>query len=147
MKARKRNAMAGISRIDQVDNHTHGFFVRLVRNGTTHNAFFADRRMGGKAKALKAAKEHYQKLLAKHGEMTRREWAETVRRKGKSGIIGVRRGSRTVRGEKYWFWVATWSPKPYVVQKQMFSVKKFGEAKAKALAIKARKVGLSTMED
>lgn len=146
-KLRKRGPNAGISRIDQVDNHTHGFFVRLIRKGTVHSAFFADRRMGGKKLALKAAREHYQKLLAKHGTMSRREWAETVRRKGKSGITGVRRGSRTIGGVKYWFWVATWSPKPYLVKKQMFSVVKFGEKEAKALAIKARKAGLAAMED
>jgi len=64
---RARNPLKGISRIDQPENRTHGFFVRLVRQGKSHSAFFADQSHGGRQKALAAARQHYEKLLAKFG--------------------------------------------------------------------------------
>jgi hypothetical protein len=60
-----RNPLKGIARIDQPEKHNHGFFVRLARRGKTHSAFFADKSHGGRQKALAAARQHYEKLLAK----------------------------------------------------------------------------------
>jgi hypothetical protein len=62
-----RNPLKGISRIDQPEKRTHGFFVRLARRGKIHTAFFTDVKYGGKKAALAAAQAHYQKLLAIHG--------------------------------------------------------------------------------
>ena len=64
-----RNLMKGISRIDQPEKHNHGFFVRLARQGKTHSAFFADKSEGGRQKALAAARQHYEMLLAKFGSV------------------------------------------------------------------------------
>ncbi len=47
------------------------------------------------------------------------------------------------RGRAYW--QANWSPLPYVVRRRVFSVRKFGERKARALAIMARRIGVQTM--
>jgi len=137
---RARRKTPGISRIDQPEKRTHGYFVRLVRKGKIYPAFFADKTHGGKRRALKAAQKHYRKLLRKYGRLTRRDWAEILRRKGASGIIGVRKIVITKS-----FWVAHWSPRPYVQRWKHFSVQKYGAKRAKALAIRARKAGLRSM--
>jgi hypothetical protein len=138
----------GVSRIDQPEKRTHGFFMRLQRNGKIHSAFFADKKHGGQAQALAAAQEHHRKLAAKLGtpvQMSRRDWAQFRRRKGSSSIVGVQKlvDRRSTRPRTYW--KATWSPEPYVVRRKMFSAKKFGARKAKLLAIRARRAGLRSM--
>ena len=66
------NPMKGISRIDQPEKHNHGFFVRLTRRGAVHSAFFSDKSCGGQDKALAAAQQCYQKLLAQFGPPAKR---------------------------------------------------------------------------
>jgi hypothetical protein len=139
----------GICRIDQLEKHNHGFFVRLQRRGKIHSAFFADQKHGGRDKAMAAAQLHYRKLAAKLGppkQMLRRWWAEIRRRKGSSGIVGVQKlvDRRSKRPRKYW--KATWSPEPYVVARKEFSVKRYGARKAKLLAIRARRAGVRNMQ-
>ncbi len=138
--------MRGISRIDQAEKRTHGFFVRLQRKGITHNAFFADQSYGGKRRALRAAQKYFLVLEEKYRPMTRKRWAVLLRRKGKSGIIGVRRVVVRRRGQpRRVSWQANWSPRPHVVRRRSFSARKFGERKAKALAILTRRIGVQTM--
>jgi hypothetical protein len=136
----------GICRIDQPDKHNHGFFVRVQRRGKIHSAFFTDFKHGGRRRALAAAQRHHRKLLKQLKPMTRRRWAELRRRKSSSGIVGVQR----LVGWGFWpirtYWKATWSPKPYVVRRKQFSVRKFGAKKAKQLAIRARRAGLRSMQ-
>jgi hypothetical protein len=142
------SATPGICRIDQPSHRTHGFFVRVMRKGKIHSAFFTDLKHGGKAEALAAAQQHRQQLLAKLGlpqQLSRRDWAEIRRRKGSSNVVGVqkvisRRGKRPLT-----YWKATWSPEPYVVRRKWFSVKKFGSREAKRLAIQARLAGVQNM--
>lgn len=64
MKKRRGSTSSrrGISRIDQAEKRTHGWFVRVGyherRDGTygpRHTKFFGDSGHGGKAKALRAA--------------------------------------------------------------------------------------------
>lgn len=139
----------GICRIDQPHKHNHGFFVRLARRGKIHSAFFADKTNGGRAQALAAAQAHYLKLRERLGMPRRRSrrWnAQVVRRKGRSGIQGVQRVID--RRSKPWrkFWRACWSPELGVTQKRQFSIRKHGEAKAKRLALRARRAGVRNMK-
>ncbi|MEI8290978.1 MAG: AP2/ERF family transcription factor [Verrucomicrobiota bacterium] len=139
----------GVCRIDQPTHRTHGFFVRLAQRGKIHSAFFTDKKHGGREQALAAAQAHYLQLRQKLGlplQRSRREWAETVRRKGRSGIIGVQRAID--RQVKPWrkYWRATWSPELGVVRKRQFSIRKHGEEKAKQLAIRARRAGVRSMK-
>ncbi len=71
-KTKTSKPNAGISRIDQPEKRTFGFFVRLMRKGKIHNAFFADRTHGGKKSALLAARKHYKKLVHQLGPVVRR---------------------------------------------------------------------------
>ena len=139
----------GICRIDQPSHRTHGFFVRMQRNGVIHSAFFTDLKYGGKTAALAAALKFYRKITAIFGPppmLNRRLWAETVGRRGRSGIHGV---CRTInRKTKPWrkYWLAAWSPEPGVVKRKEFSIRKFGEARARQLAIRARRAGVRSMK-
>ena len=140
----------GISRIDQPSHRTHGFFLRATRYGKTYSAFFADKTYGGRAPAFAAAELYRGKLLKILGrpvQKSRRYWAELPRRQGRSGIVGVQRMIN--RRSKPWrkFWQATWSPKPGLVRKQKFSIRKYGETKARQLAIRARRAGVRSMMD
>lgn len=146
-KRRKRKpGMKGISRIDQPEKHNHGWFIRLTCKGRSYSAFCSDKKCGGKAKGLVKARAIYAKLVKEHPKMTRKEFAQVVRRPNKTGIPGVTKLVKLVQGKKYTFWQATWSPEPGVVAKQAFSVDKYGVAKAKALAIRSRKAGLAKMK-
>ena len=147
MKTRSRTP--GICRIDQPAKHNHGYFVRLQRRGKIHSAFFSDIKHGGRKRALAAAQKHYGKLLAKLGppiRMRRRWWAEMRRRKGSSSIVGVQKVVMRRGGEVRKYWMATWSPEPYVVRRKTFSFWLFGSRKAKRLAIRARRAGLRSMQ-
>jgi hypothetical protein len=140
--------MRGICRIDQPEKHNHGFFVRVQREGKLCSTFFADRKHGGKAKALTAAKVFYEELLAIVGPRktkSRQWWAEIRRRKGSSNVVGVQKivNRRFKRPRIYW--QATWSPEPYVVRRKMFSAAKHGARQAKRLAIRARRAGVRSM--
>lgn len=138
--------MKGISRIDQPEKHNHGWFVRLTRRGERFSAFFSDKKNGGKARALKLAQVCYSKMVKEHPQMSRKDFAQIERRSNKTGIVGVTKLIKEVRGKKYKFWQATWSPEPGTVRKKAFSVTRYGDDKAKKLAIAARKKGLGEMK-
>lgn len=146
----KPSKTPGISRIDQPSHRTHGFFLRAARQGEIYSAFFSDKTYGGRAAALAAAQEYRGKLLNILGmpaQKSRRFWAEQPRHVGRSGIIGVQRViDRKVRPWRK-FWRASWSPKLGVVRKKQFSIRKFGEEKARLLAIRARRAGVRSMVD
>jgi hypothetical protein len=146
----KPSKTPGICRIDQPSHRTHGFFVRLQREGKIYPAFFTDVKYGGKAAALAAAKHFHHQSVAIFGPppIHRRQWwAEIRRRKGRSGIQGVQRViNRKVRPWRK-YWAASWSPEPYVVRRKMFSIRKHGEEQARQMAIRARRAGLRSMVD
>lgn len=139
--------MKGISRIDQEEKHNHGWFVRVTRKGKTYSSFFTDKKHGGKTKALKAAREGLKKLRAKYPPMSRKEFAKVQRRRTRSGIVGVTRLTKNVKGKNYHFWQATWSPEPGMIEKKVFSISKYGAEKAKKMAVAARQKGVRNMTD
>jgi hypothetical protein len=54
----------GISRIDQPAKKNHGWYVRITFKGVITQKFFSDKTHGSKQKALKAAQEHRDELVA-----------------------------------------------------------------------------------
>lgn len=139
----------GVSRIDQPSRRTHGFFMRLQRRGKTHSAFFADKKYGGRTRALAAAQALRRKLAAVLGTaapMSRRAWAELRRRTNPTGIVGVQRTVNRRFKPPRIYWLATWSPEPYVSRRRQFSARKFGETGARQRAIRARRAGLRAMK-
>lgn len=84
-------------------------------------------------------------------------WRDEMRRKhgprivktrnprNKSGVIGARRVCKTnPSGKQYWSWVADWQIDDHTTVSRKFSVLKYGEEKARALAIAARNRGLQS---
>jgi hypothetical protein len=96
MAARKSKRERGISRIDQKEKRSHGFFVRLTRKGKIYNAFFSDMNLGGKKNALEAARKHYQDLLEKHGPINRKKPHSKSQAKT-SGAVGKHRVTKKTR--------------------------------------------------
>ena len=145
----KPSLTPGICRIDQSSKRTHGFFVRIQRNGKLYSAFFSDLSLGGYAEALAAAQQHYQKLLLKFGPSIRgdrRALAERRLGHNTSGIVGVGKIVRHYKGKASKYWQAAWSPEPYVVRRMVFSVRKYGDRVARQLAIQARREGVRQMQ-
>ena len=146
----RRSKTPGVSRIDQPSHRTHGFFARVCYQGGIYSAFFADKKYGGKRIALAAAQQFQTELrrrLGMPGARSRRWNAEVVRRRGRSGIHGVRRVVMTNSlGYRLKYWTAQWSPARRVYRKKQFSIRKYGEERAKELAIRARREGVRNMK-
>jgi hypothetical protein len=137
--------MKGISRIDQPEKRNHGWFVRLQRDGKRWSAFFSDRKNSGKAKALKNAQKFYAKLTKDNPPLKRSERA--ARKLASRSLQGVSKITTTIHGHTYSFWQASWSPKSGTRKTVKFSINKYGSAKAKDMAVKARKSGLKSIKD
>ena len=137
----------GICRIDQPQKHNHGFYVRLNRNGKHCARFFSDRAHGTREKAFAAASRCYAEWDKKYPRMSRKKFAQIVRRPNGSGLFGVSKIAKDINGKVYEFWQASWSPRLGEIAKKSFSVRKYGDEKAKNLALKARKQGVSEMVD
>ncbi len=112
--------MKGISRIDS--RNTHGWFVRVFRNGQTHSKMFSDGVHGGREKALKIAK----KYKDEYEEKNPRSYASTrlrlkAPRNNTSGVVGVSDTHvRSRSGELFPCFSVSWCP-----QKNTNRCKKF----------------------
>ncbi len=127
-----------ISRIDH--NSTHGYQVRVVREGKEHSKHFSDNKYGGKKAARKAAIDFERALIKALGPP--KKGPRFLPKNNKSGYLGVsktRQYGRKGLYEDIWVWQATWvdekSGKPVTTR---FSENKYGE-KAKLLAIASRR--------
>jgi len=122
-----------------------GFLVKLNRQRHQIYEVFNFSRFKTKAACRKAAEKFARAMDKKFPRLSRREMAELRRSNFGNGTIGVRRCTKVVNKKPYDFWEATWSPDPNVVKKKLFSIRKYGNAQAKKLALAARKEGLRTM--
>lgn len=121
---------------------TNCAWVRINYDGHSFQQSFPFKRYGGKGKAIAAAKQARDKMGKKmYGE----HWpfAKYSPRKvsplNSSGVIGV---SFSAKDNS---WVATWQEGHGPSRKQRnayFSINKYGEAKAKKLAVKTRRLSV-----
>lgn len=129
----------GITRIDQPEKKNHGYYVRITHKGKGHQKYFPDKASGGKAKALKAAKEHRDALLKKMPKYKQAAAAKKARRIKQSGVKGVTHViSRATNGKNYEYWQAAWT----VGKKRKtskFSISRYGNKKALEMAVTALK--------
>src|SRR5215210_2328706 len=101
-----KSGYKSISRIDQPQKDTHGWYVRVLFNGVHRVKFFSDKVYGSKKKALDSAIEFRNKSEIELGKP-----------RNSSGIMGVQVKKRKVKGpngepvtkEVY---VVTWNPEP-----------------------------------
>jgi len=132
----------GISRIDQPEGSTHGWQVRLQRRGVKYAKYFADRRHGGAARALDAARRWRDALVA---TLELAEESRVCRRSARnsSGVVGVCRVTvSAANGEKYLFWQASWSSAQGGRRCVKYSVRRHGDQRAFELAVEARRGGV-----
>jgi hypothetical protein len=134
----------GISRIDQPEKHNHGYYVRLTRNGKTQYKFFPDKSSGGKRAARRAAKEYEAELMAHAALQKKRPRGPSAR--NTSGKVGVSRTSYGSESQTNEYWQAAWVDHKGRRKSAKFSIKKYGEDKAKRLALRARRQGLLERE-
>ena len=130
-----------ISRIDQEDKHNHGYYVRVAHAGKIKAKFFADKQNGGKRAALRAAKAYEAQLIEERAHM--KTPPRKISSRNTSGKTGVSRTAYVCRGYFYQYWQAAWmgeDGKPHSVK---FSIDRFGEEKARRMAMKARRDALT----
>jgi hypothetical protein len=148
---RKTTAMYGISRIDDDIHRTHAWRVSLRRRGKALVRNFADKKYGGKGRALAAAKAYRDELLERYPPLTRREFASIPRRHNRSGVTGVYRYAKKYtladgKERESWYWEAHWPTETGQFMRVNFSVNQYGENLARRLAIWARDQGLAQIE-
>ncbi len=124
----------GISRIDQPEKKNHGYYVRISHKGKSTQKFFPDKSSGGKAKALKAAREFRDSVLRKLPEQKQAYAAKKKRRIKKSGVVGVTHVvSSSPSGKVYHYWQAAWKEgKKRKTAK--YSIERYGDKEALRLA-------------
>lgn len=131
-----------ITRIDH--RNTHGWNVRIVKDGTTHSRLFSDGVHGGKRKALIAARSYRD---ARHMKLFRRPVSERreIRQRNarnSTGVVGVALSVRRRASGTYEYYVATWCPRKGHQARRAFSVNIYGrrEAFRRARAFREQKV-------
>lgn len=133
----------GITRIDQPEKKNHGFYVRITHRGKSHQKYFPDKSLGGKPKALKAAKLYRDSLLDKMPKYKQDAAAKKKRRIKQSGVVGVTHVvSKSPKDKVYEYWQAAWIDTDGNRRTAKFSISRYGNEKAMDLAKKARRDGL-----
>jgi hypothetical protein len=147
----KSRARYAISRIDNEAYHTHAWRVSLSRHGKRHVKNFADKKCGGKGRALQLAREYRDSLLRKYPPLSRKEFCSVLRCNNRSGVTGVYRYAKsyTLKNgsiKKSWYWEATWPTGKSEQAPVAFPVNKYGEQRARQLAFRARENELLGIE-
>ncbi|HYD81837.1 MAG TPA: AP2 domain-containing protein [Paucimonas sp.] len=125
-----------IRRIDYDAKNTHGWLVQVQREGRRYAKFFSDSVHGGKRKALAGAVA-YRDAIRQEKEPAHRKWLRRiVRTNNTSGTPGVGRYARSDTGQEYW--CAYWNDLEGKRRERKFSVAKYGERRARQLALETR---------
>ena len=135
------NTLKGISRIDSAS--TVCWYIRVYRNKQTYARFISDSKFGGKNNALKEAIRERDRLRNEIQSIPKKPSKRRIvhhDKRNKTGVLGVTRTSKTAKNERsYDCYTVTWRPEPKVQKSCSFSIKKYGEERALALAIEVRK--------
>ena len=145
MSARRVHRYPGLYR-EQIPSGEWRFRIVISHHREIIQKYFYFHDEASEARALARAKAAWTEIRKEIPVITRCWNAQIERRKSHTGIVGVRRVTKTTKGHPYDFWIAVWSDRRGRHHSKSFSVHKYGEAEAKALAIKARKDALATCE-
>ncbi len=140
-----------IHRIDSDIKRMHSWRVQVQGKSKIVFRHFSDRMHGGKRKALQAAIVYRDALLEQMHDTRYALWRrQRKRRNNTSGIVGVGRyiAREMVGGEEVARinWQAFWDGADGKRHSRKFSVKKYGETRAKALACAARRQALAALQ-
>ena len=145
----KRTSEPYVYRAVDKENHVDGYLAKVVRrDARLHKIFQIAKHGGNRERCFRAATKAARAFAREHPRLTRRAMAELPRKKKDRDLpMGVRRVRHLVNGRKYDFFEASWSPRPHHQKKKRFSVNRYGEAKAKRMALQTRKAGLAALVD
>lgn len=122
-----------VARIDQEDKRTHGWYVRVRFQGTTHSKFFSDGKCGGRYSSLLAALTWRDAMEKKIGKIRTDKHLVTVSNTT-TGVVGVRFNEKLNRYE------VSWVNRVGKQGKTSVSVNKNGKERAFQIACEIRKV-------
>lgn len=122
-----------VARIDQEVKRTHGWYVRVRFQGTTHSKFFSDGKCGGRYSSLLAAITWRDTMEKKIGKIRTDKHLVTVSNTT-TGVVGVRFNEKLNRYE------VSWVNRVGKQGKTSVSVKKNGKENAFQIACEIRKV-------
>ena len=134
--------MKGISRIDS--RQTHGWFVRVYREGNIHSKMFSDGVHGGREKALEIAQKYKEEYEHDHPpSLINQRLRLKPLKSNKTGVPGVsetfgwRQGNRN---DKMPCFCVSWVPTPYKPRSKQFYFATYGDREsAFEAAVKFRK--------
>jgi hypothetical protein len=134
-----RRKLLNVARVDH--HHFHGWHVCLKRAGQRHERYFHDRRDARAALARALAwRDRMAATLPPPRKFHRTSSLNTT------GIVGVHLArQRTRKGTLVRYYTATWVDERGRPVKRVFSVAKYGEWRAFALAAQARRQALAEM--
>jgi hypothetical protein len=121
-----------VARIDQEDKRTHGWYVRVRFQGTTHSKFFSDGKCGGRYSSLLAALTWRDAMEKKIGKIRTDKHLVTVSNTT-TGVVGVRFNEKLNRYE------VSWVNRLGKQGKTSVSVNKNGKERAFQIACEIRK--------
>jgi hypothetical protein len=131
--------------ISRVDNpSSHGWLVRISRNGERIIKFFSDTTYSGKRLAQQAAKNYRDQTLSRlqrEGKQPRAKKLVARQRRNKTGVIGVCKVNRPrANGTAAEYYLVSWRPQPGVQRATSISIDKYGPELAlkKAIALRNR---------
>ncbi|HEX8473225.1 MAG TPA: hypothetical protein VF666_04275 [Pyrinomonadaceae bacterium] len=135
-----------ISRIDQPERNTHGWYVRVTFDGARRVKFFSDASCGGKEKALEKAVSFRNQSEKELGKPRTDRLVIARNPRNRSGITGVQRKTKVVKtedGERLTrnVYEVTWNPEPGRLARTWVSIDEYGEEAAfrRACAIRREK--------
>jgi hypothetical protein len=137
----------GISRIEQPEKFTFGWYVRFRYQGKIKSKFFSDRKYGGRAKAFMKAKSYYKKQMKRIIKMITGEEVDkipntilvTKHKSNNTGIVGIQKIKRKRKtGGFYQAYRVAWKDQDRVKTK-FFSIEKYGDKDAFEKARKFKK--------
>ncbi|HSY26203.1 MAG TPA: AP2 domain-containing protein, partial [Burkholderiaceae bacterium] len=101
---------------------------------------------GGRRKAYNAANDWYSVHLPLYPAASRVQRMTTLRSNNRSGVTGVYRWPASGENCVDAYWAVQWvESKLHKPKRRKFSIKRFGERKAKAMAVDARSTALALM--
>lgn len=135
VKDNKSQKIKGISRIDS--RGTHGWYVRVKKNGKSFAKLFSDSKYNGRDHALKCAKKAHAIAMETMGTApsTPSRRLVTTDKRNKTGMVGVNKTFKTnTKGSVTEYYQVTWSPAPGKIKNRQWSVHKYGREEAFRLA-------------
>lgn len=156
MNDRKKRQRRGVENacIYPLTHPSVGKFLRVMitRNGMTFRKDFFEHRYGGYEAAFRLATTWRDQVILDNPARTRSDFCSILRSSNTSGIAGVFRRSRehvTRSGNvrKYEDWQALLHTADGRTCRKSFSVSRYGEDRARALAIAARLESLASLAD